>query len=314
MVSAPAVQNGQLHLYNKKLVAFEFTGPSGQPSKHILLWIGGLGDGLHTVSYPAALAHKLPSEWSLAQVVLRSSYNGWGTSSLQQDVKDLSQCVEHFRKTKPEGSKIVCMGHSTGCQDLMEYLTGKGRDERAVIDGAILQAPVSDREALEGAMEKGDIDKVLEFSKKWIDTGRGDDVLPHNVGGSFFGRTPVSAYRWYSLLSPGGDDDYFSSDLSHEILKQSFGTIKKESPLLILYSGADQFVPSSIDRKALVQKWWSFVKEGGGIADEEHGGVVPDAHHNLEEDGEEILEDLCARVSGFLRNVERGHVQAATNL
>lgn len=315
MVFAPAVQSGQLHRYSKKLVAFEHTTPSGQPSKHILLWIGGLGDGLHTVSYPACLAQKLPSEWSLAQVVIRSSYNGWGTGSLERDVKDLVQCVNYFRKNKPDGAKIVCMGHSTGCQDVMEYLTGKGCTERAVIDGAILQAPVSDREALKRDMDKETITEILNISRTMLDSGRGNDVLPESVDGKYFGKaSAVTAYRWYNILSPGGDDDYFSSDLPDEKLRTTFGTIKKESPLLILYSGADEHAPPSIDLQALTQRWMRFVTDGGGIADEEYGGVVPRAHHNLEEDDDEVLNDLCKRVRGFLSQIEVGISKADANL
>lgn len=315
MVSAPAVQSGQLHRYSKRLVAFEHTAAFGPPSKHILLWIGGLGDGLHTVSYPARLAQKLPPEWSLAQVLIRSSYNGWGTGSLERDTKDLEQCVNYFRKNKPNGVNIVCMGHSTGCQDLMEYLTGKGCTKRAIINGAILQAPVSDREALIEGMEEEKIKRILATSREWVDTGRGGDVLPENVDAKFFGKaSTVTAYRWHNLLSPGGDDDYFSSDLSDEKLRATFGAIKKESPLLILYSGSDENAPPSVDLKALTQKWMSFVKEGGGAVDEDNGGVVPEAHHNLEEDDDDVLDDLCGRVCRFLSKIETGFSNARANI
>jgi hypothetical protein len=307
MVSAPAVQSGQIHRYGKKLVAFEHITSSGDPSKHILLWIGGLGDGLHTVSYPAPLSQRLPRNWSLAQVVVRSSYNGWGSGSLERDAKDLAQCVNYFRKNKSDGAKLVCMGHSTGCQDVMEYLTGKGCTERAVIDGVILQAPVSDREALKEDMDDETISQLLNTSRQWMDSGRGNDVLPESVDGKYFGKaSTVTAYRWYSILSPGGDDDYFSSDLSDETLRKTFGSIKKESPLLILYSGDDDNAPESVDLNALTHKWMEFVKNGGGLVDEEYGGVVPRAHHNLEEDDDEVLDDLCKRVYGFLSKVEIG--------
>jgi len=305
MVAIPAAQSGQLHRYNKQLVAFEHTAPSNYAS-NLLLWVGGLSDGLHTVSYPAALSQNLPSGWSLAQVMLRSSYNGWGTSSLLRDVKELAQCVDYFRKNKPSGSKIVLMGHSTGCQDLMEYLTGKGCADRPPVDGAILQAPVSDREALAEGMTEEKFNSVVSVAQEWIASGRIDDVLPQKITGEFFGRTPISAYRWLSLLSPNhdGDDDYFSSDLPEERLRETFGSIKKGSPLLILFSGADEHVSSSIDKAALVQRWARIVKEGGGIVDEEQGGIINGAHHNLEKDGEEIVDNLCGRVCGFLQKIK----------
>lgn len=247
--------------------------------------------------------------------MIRSSYNGWGTGSLERDAKDLDQCVNYFRKNKVDGAKIVCMGHSTGCQDVMEYLTGRGHAERAVIDGAILQAPVSDRESLNESMDEETITRILETSREWINAGRGGDVLPESVDGKFFGKASmVSAYRWHSLLSPGGNDDYFSSNLPDETLETTFGAIKKASPLLILYSGADEYAPASANLKALTQKWMEFVKEGGGLVDEENGGVISEAHHNLEEDDDKVLDDLCARVCGFLSKIEHGFSKAAANL
>jgi hypothetical protein len=140
-----------------------------------------------------------------------------------------------------------------------------------------------------------------------MDSGHGNDVLTGSVDEKYFGKSStVTAYRWYSILSPGGDDDYFSSDLSDDMLRKTFGSIKKESPLLILYSGDDDNAPGSVDLNALTHKWMDFVKNGGGLVDEEYGGVVPRAHHNLEEDDDEVLDDICKRVDGFLSKIEIG--------
>lgn len=80
---------------------------------------------LITPSYPAQIAHSLPPHWRIAEVLLSSSYRGWGTSSLQKDAHEIARCVAYFSKLRP-GRKIVLMGHSTGCQDIMEYVVGKG--------------------------------------------------------------------------------------------------------------------------------------------------------------------------------------------
>jgi len=61
----------------------------------------------------------------------------------------------YFRKIGKFG-KIVLMGSSTGCQDVMEYLTGANAAKRPRIDGGILQAPVSDREAIIMSMKPDD--------------------------------------------------------------------------------------------------------------------------------------------------------------
>jgi hypothetical protein len=307
MVSTPIIQDGRVHRFSKRLVAFEHTPTSSSESRpqNFLLWVGGLGDGLLTVSYPTILSQNLPSSWGVAQVLLLSSYDGWGTRSLQKDVRELAECVQYFRKLNPAG-KIVIMGHSTGCQDVMEYVTGPGRETRPTIDGAILQAPVSDREAIMKSMPKESQERFVKMAQEWMDSGRGNDVLPASIIGKDFMKTATTAYRFLSLLSPdlNGDDDYFSSDLPDSKLHKTFGTFKMGTSLLILFSGADEHMPKSIDKMALVEKWSRIVKDGGGDIDEEHGGIVENAHHNLNEDGERIVDDLVRRVGGFLERIK----------
>lgn len=183
----------------------------------------------------------------------------------------------------------------------MEYLVGPGHDAHAPIDGGILQAPVSDREAIVLAMDPELYKGSCEFSQKMVDAGDGDEVLPSKVIKSFF-PGPISAKRWLSLASPNhdGDDDYFSSDLSDEQLKKSFGSLPLRSPLCVLFSGSDEYMPKTLDKAALVQKWIGFVKNGSGKADEENSGVVEKATHNLAGNPIEIVDDLVNRVLGFL--------------
>lgn len=197
--------------------------------------------------------------------------------------------------------KIVLMGHSTGCQDVMEYLTGKGHASREPIDGGIIQAPVSDREAiLLDPREAASYEKNCKLAQAMIDAGDGDQILPVKVF-----PCPVSAKRWLSLASPNhdGDDDYFSSDLADERLIRSFGALPTKSPLCILYSGADEYVPPRIDKEALVKRWIEIVKKGEGVVDEENSGVIEGASHNLEKDPEDVVQGLVKRVLGFLNGL-----------
>ena len=78
--------------------------------------------------YPSTIAKSLPADWAIAEVLLSSSYRGWGTSSLTKDAKELAECVGYFRGLRP-GREVVLMGHSTGCQDVMEYVVGEGECE-----------------------------------------------------------------------------------------------------------------------------------------------------------------------------------------
>jgi pimeloyl-ACP methyl ester carboxylesterase len=308
---------GTLHRYTPHLIAFEHTpkpSPPATPPPHTLLWIGGLGDGLLTVPYPTLLSTSLPAGWSLAEVLTSSSYRGWATSSLARDASELAKCVTYFRSLRP-GGKVVLMGHSTGCQDIMAYLTAAGSSARPGIDGAVLQAGISDREALLLALPAGVYAKSVEVASAWAKEGRGGDVLPLSVTTKVFGAA-VSAERWLSLTSPDkkGADDHFSSDLEDAQLRATFGSVGPKTPLCFLLGGADEHMPPHVDKEALLERWGRVVREGGGVVDEESGGVVKGASHNLDGDPEVVVRDLVGRVVGFLGKVENGELKDSAHL
>ncbi|KAI9815319.1 MAG: hypothetical protein M1827_002799 [Pycnora praestabilis] len=300
-----ASQIGILHQYSSRLVAFEQAAPGQEisPSTNTVVFVAGLYDGLLTVPYSTIIAHALGPDYTLTQVLLSSSYTGWGTSSLAKDVAEIAECVKYFKKLRPH-SKVVLMGHSTGCQDTMEYLVGEDAKERPAIDGAILQAPVSDREAMTNMMAPDDYEKSCELATQWVKEGKEENILPGEVSQGM-GNAPISARRWLSLASPDHDgaDDYFSSDLPVEKLRSTFGRLPQGTPLCILYSGEDQYVPKWLDKEALVRKWIVIVKEGNGVVDEQYSGVVKGATHNLMGDPVEVVKNLVQRVVGFLEKI-----------
>jgi pimeloyl-ACP methyl ester carboxylesterase len=310
----PGAFVGKLHRYSR-YTAFEHTRPDVSKPKHTLIWMGGLGDGPLTVDYPITLAHCLPSDWSLVEATTQATLNGWGTTSLAKDATQLSACVSYFRNVRPAGGKIVLMGHSTGCQDAMEYVTGPNHDTREPLDGAILQASVSDREAILANQPQDEYDSFVETAKKLIGEGRSDDVLPIAISKPLFGPVPISAYRALSLTSPNmdGDDDYFSSDLPDERLAGTFGNFPARTPLMFLFSGNDEHVSKSVDVAKLLQHWGKFVKVGGGIVDEKNGGIVEGATHNLNDNDKAIVDDLCSRVIGFLENITTGNLKSTNS-
>ncbi|KAF1927724.1 DUF1749-domain-containing protein [Didymella exigua CBS 183.55] len=298
--------SGTAHKYTAKLIAFEHVGlhsATNDAETNTLLWIGGLGDGLLTVQYPSTIAAALGRTWCIAEVLLSSSYRGWGTSSLQRDAREIALCVGYFQNLRPQG-KVVLMGHSTGCQDIMEYLVGGGHAEHPPIAGAILQGSVSDREAwaflLSSEEEKESCANVLAEAQRLIAAGKERELVPreNNIVQKELGAA-ISAYRTNSLLAKGGDDDYFSTDLDDQTLKESFGRIPKDVSIMFLLGSEDPFVHTSTDKQALLDRWAGFVKEGGGSVDEVHGGVIEGGHHNLDGDPEEVVGDLVKRVVKF---------------
>lgn len=83
-----------------------------------IIAIGGLGDGPHTVLYFHDLATRLDAtkgpSYSVFQLRLKSSFIGYGTSSLAEDVVHISALVKYLRAIGKK--KIVLLGHSTGSQ------------------------------------------------------------------------------------------------------------------------------------------------------------------------------------------------------
>lgn len=87
-------------------------------AKNALVFIGGLGDGPHTVPYPRAIAKRLEAEpklsYSVFEFRLTSSFNSFGLACLANDVADISALVNYLRSIGKQ--RVVLMGHSTGSQ------------------------------------------------------------------------------------------------------------------------------------------------------------------------------------------------------
>ena len=100
------------------------------------------------------------------------------------------------------------MGHSTGCQDVIHYLTSPPSNvykaPREPVVGGILQAPASDREYFAN-------DTGADWCKEWakriptaqalIKEGKGDQLMDVE-----FWKTagcPITAYRLFSLVGIG---------------------------------------------------------------------------------------------------------------
>ncbi|KAK3116277.1 hypothetical protein LTR53_003529 [Teratosphaeriaceae sp. CCFEE 6253] len=301
---------GVLHYIPGNLAAFEPAKPLVHAA-HIntLLWIGGMFDTFLSVKYPMEIAKVLPGTWSLATASIGSAGKSWGVGSVAQDAEDVAKIVAYFTEMRP-GGKVVIMGHSTGCQDCMEYVVGAKAAQRSSVHGVILQAPVSDREAMASYLPEAFMHEANQLALKMCREGHDKDAMPYRLTKNLFGRIAITARRWVDIASPGPDhvgaDDYFSSDLPADRLKKTFGKLPPSTPLLILFGGSDESVPSTVDKDALVNRWMSIAQDSGGNVDRTNGGVVPEATHNLNACLEPIVRDLVQRVVGFIGRLDKG--------
>ncbi|TGZ81422.1 DUF1749-domain-containing protein [Ascodesmis nigricans] len=314
-------QPGTIHHYstsNPKLIAFEHTlSASNDAPPNYLLFIGGMGDGLNSVPIVSHLSPHIPSTWRLIEVLTTSSYIGWGTGSLKRDVEEISLAVGYFRAQATPDVKIVVMGHSTGSQDVLQYTLTMANEGEMVekLDGAILQAPVSDRESIAQSTDRTTYLTSLTFADSFRASGQGEDVMPLSLRPGFED-TPVSAERWYSITAPlhpvtkqpQGADDFFSSDILPETLNTTFGHIPTDLSLLVLYSGSDQHVPGRVDKEALVARW----KDACKAKWSSKGGIVKGADHAMKDVTADVIADFVSRVTGFLGDVSGGGEAATT--
>ncbi|RMD43720.1 hypothetical protein DV735_g1467, partial [Chaetothyriales sp. CBS 134920] len=252
--------------------------------QNILLFVGGMWDALATTPYVATLADYLSSssngsKWTVVHPLLSSSARQFGISSLDEDVAEISTAIDFVRSTPSLGtssaSRVVLMGHSTGCQD-----------------GAIIQAPVSDRESMLHAIAtraacRAAADECNRIAATTPPDAHATTLLPYHLTRLFVSSVPMLISRWLSLMSPSspeqpGDDDKFSSDLGADVLAHTFGHVVASSPRGV--AGRAEIHPAS--------------------------GIVGSAKHNLA--GEAFAErwarlvDLPERVLTYLDEVVGG--------
>jgi pimeloyl-ACP methyl ester carboxylesterase len=244
---------------------------------------------------------------------MRSSYTGFGFSSLAADAEDLSCLVAYLKTLGKE--KIVLLGsstgsfhytnslymmhaywisdHETGCQAILTY---SKHSFYPSVDAYILQAPTSDRETASILMPPDFLAQTLAHAEGMIAKGEKDEIMPKALILPIF-TLPVSAYRWHSLVAKGGDDDLFSSDIDDGKLVDIFAGLTK--PALILMSEKDEMVPQTVDKVELLGRWIEAAPAG---VVSELSGVNPEADHELS--GEGAREWFVERVLGLLRGLE----------
>lgn len=290
---------GCIHTYAFNKIAFEFA-PLG--SKKVLVFVGGLMDGLMTVPYLPQLAEELSKiGFSLIQIEITSSHIGWGTGSLSRDSGEIAHLVNYLRSELGGAREVIgLMGHSTGCQNTIHYVTRQPREDVkkfSPIDFGILQAPVSDRYSAAQNMTTEEIAESLQVAEKLISEKRHKEIMPSKFTNHFFG-VPINAYRWKSLIAVRGDDDFFSPDLDQADFDSTFG--KFDIPLLVLYSGADEYVAAEVNKEELMEKW----RISAGSNWSPYSKIVKGALHNIGPgSAPEAKEDAINSVVKFIQSI-----------
>ncbi|BGP16935.1 hypothetical protein JCM10213v2_004943 [Rhodosporidiobolus nylandii] len=291
--------SGQLHIVTAwpHVSAFEFS-PSSPPSTSLVLFVGGLSDSLGSVPYLARLASGLAEKgWGLAQASLRSTANGWGGATVEDDAKELAEVVKYFRERGRE--RVVLMGHSTGTQDAIAYLHLRQSSSFPSLDAVILQAPVSDREIVETDLPRILPDKLPPSSSP-------QDYVPHSFSKEWPLRGGITFQRYKSLCAkPSSDEidlsvseDFFSSDLSDSRLANVFRPL--QCPLLAVLSGEDSTYPSHVKAglPALLERFQAAIP-GGGKWWSDESGIINGAAHDCAGHQDELVAKVVRFVAAL---------------
>lgn len=272
----PEALPGKLALYQTEPVALPYFETNGHHANK-LVFLAGLTDTIGVVPYLPPLAHALDKiGYALVQPVKGSDLGGFGTSSLEGDAQEMAQLIEHLTTRADDQctGTLVIMGHSTGCQDVVAFLS---KDRRASkhqdasllrVHGGILQAPASDHDYFEANKTPSD-EALLHQSEAAIQAGRGYALLPrdnaqaqpaaHNGRGDGNAdavlQPAFTAYRYQSLHGANGDDDYFSYGMSDDQIRAALSPALSRAPLLMLVGekeyvrGLTQRIRAAFDRQ-----------------------------------------------------------------
>ena len=108
------------------------------------------------------------------------------------------------------------------------------------VDKVVLQAPVSDREAMVLEESAEYVENLISTAKNHIRVGEGSKIV-HTL----YGIAPLTAVRTVDLFGREGKDDMFSSDLTVAELEDRLGHMKSFKTLISI-SLKDQYVPKGV--------------------------------------------------------------------
>ena len=155
----------------------------------------------------------------------------------------------------------------------------------------------------------------IDLARRLKQEGNENEMMPRDA---FW--APITASRFLSLQDMGGEDDFFSSDLTDEELVERLGHVgtlcrNREDGefglrLLVAFSGEDEYVPAHIDKHLLLERLcWAMNHPSGHDKTNDNKGIsqrdvatplmLETGNHNLSEGDGDSLQFVEA-VASFL--------------
>jgi pimeloyl-ACP methyl ester carboxylesterase len=229
---------GELHEFTRSPAPLQCFESGALGSKKLVVFMGGLTDGLLACPYIRSLSAECAAEgYALIQPVFRSSYCQFGTGTLDRDVEDLTNLLFWAQSNRQSDIQVSLIGHSTGCQISVFFCQTAPQAVRQLVKSVILQSPVSDREAFGLEHDKDFVSNLLQKARSCENSSE----IVHTL----YGIAPLTATRTLHLFEKYGLDDMFSSDLTDEELRERLGHMDDFYCLFVIALG-DQYVPPNV--------------------------------------------------------------------
>lgn len=153
-------------------------------------------------------------------------------------VDDIQGAVTYAKKRGV--NKILLIGHSTGCQKSIYYLSKKNKQK--MVSGVVMLAPMSDYAGAKKQMEKSVLQAATQCAQKLVAQGRPHDLLPLDVWPLMH-----DAQRFLSLYTPESSEEIFCYADAN---KKPTVLQKVKIPQLIVLAGSDEYRDRSIHKIA----------------------------------------------------------------
>lgn len=163
------------------------------------------------------------------------SRKGYESSIAGQAHEIFTECIDDIegavRFAERNGAKnIFLMGHSTGCQKSVYYLSKK---RTTPIKGLILMAPLSDYAYVVSTAEPKVLGEIITIAKKLIEKGH-----PHKMIPTLISSHPCDAQRFLSLYTPDNVEEIFCYATPS---KTPTALNKIKVPLLVILADEDEY-------------------------------------------------------------------------
>jgi len=144
-------------------------------------------------------------------------------------VDDIQGVVDYLLKKKVKD--IYLVGHSTGCQKIVYYLSRKNKQKK--VRGAVFLCPLSDYAIIKKFTEPNKLKKAEQTARKLVKQKKSHEFLPSNVWPDL-----LDAQRFLSLYTPNSKEEIFTYAQPRKT-PRVFQKVK--IPLLTVFAKNDEY-------------------------------------------------------------------------